>query len=376
MPRLAEEILLDDRTLRTTPLNRAHRAAGARMVPFAGWDMPVQYTGVLDEHMAVRTHAGMFDVSHMGEIEVRGPEAQALLQHVTSNDVSRLTAGKIQYTALTTPDGTFVDDLLIYERGDGDYLLVVNAGNAAKDFDWLRYHAKGFEVRVEDVSDDYFQIALQGPKAESILQPLTKAALGGIKYYAFERGDVAGVSSLISRTGYTGEDGFEIYGPSEAAEKVWHALLTAGAPHGLVPAGLAARDTLRLEAKMALYGNDIDETTSVLEADLAWIVKMEKGDFLGRDALVRQKTEGLTRKLVGFETEGRAVARHGYPALAEGAAVGTVTSGTFSPYLKKNIGLAYLPIALATPGTRFSVEIRGRAEPAVVVPTPFYKRAR
>ncbi|HZN54694.1 MAG TPA: glycine cleavage system aminomethyltransferase GcvT [Candidatus Polarisedimenticolaceae bacterium] len=367
---------MDDRALKTTPLNRAHRAAGARMVAFAGWDMPVQYTGVLDEHMAVRTQAGLFDVSHMGEIEVRGAEAEALLQHVTSNDVSRLASGRIQYTALTTPEGTFVDDLLVYERGDADYLLVVNAGNAAKDFDWLRYHAKGFEVRVENVSDAYFQIALQGPKAEAILKPLTKAALPGIKYYAFERADVSGVPCLVSRTGYTGEDGFEIYGPAEAAEKVWYALLGSGAPHGLVPAGLAARDTLRLEAKMALYGNDIDETTSVLEADLGWILKLEKGEFLGREALVRQKGEGLARKLVGFETEGRAVARHGYPVLHEGSPVGSVTSGTFSPYLKKNIGLAYLPLALATPGTRFAIEIRGRAEPAVVVPTPFYKRAR
>jgi len=346
------------------------------MVSFAGWDMPVQYAGVIEEHMAVRTRAGLFDVSHMGEAEVRGAEALAYLQHVTSNDVSRLTPGRIQYSALTTPEGTFVDDLLVYKLGEDDYLLVINAGNTPKDLDWLRYHARGFDVRVEDVSDRYGQIALQGPKAQEILTPLTGAALPSMKYYAFERAEVAGVPCLVSRTGYTGEDGFEIYGPADAAERLWDAILEAGTPKGLVPAGLAARDTLRLEAKMALYGNDIDDTTTVLEADLGWIVKIDKGEFLGRDVLARQKAEGLTRKLVGFETEGRAIARHGHRALSGGSPVGTVTSGTFAPFLKKNIGLAYLPIALTEPGTRFEVEIRGRAEPAVVIPTPFYKRTR
>jgi aminomethyltransferase len=346
------------------------------MVEFAGWDMPVQYTGVIDEHMAVRTRAGLFDVSHMGEVEVKGEEALAYLQHVTCNDVSRLGPGRIQYSALTTPEGTFVDDLLVYKRGEADYLLVINAGNTPKDVDWLRYHAKGFDVRTEDVSDAWCQIALQGPRAQEILAPLTPAALPGIKYYAFERTEVAGTTCIVSRTGYTGEDGFEIYGPADAAEDLWHAVLGAGAPHGLVPAGLAARDTLRLEAKMALYGNDIDDTTTVLEADLGWIVKLEKGDFLGRDVLARQKAEGLTRRLTGFETEGRAIARHGHGALHGGAPVGAVTSGSYAPFLKKNIGLAYLPVALTEPGTRFEIEIRGRAEPAVVIPTPFYKRAR
>jgi aminomethyltransferase len=357
-------------------LNGVHRQAGARMVPFAGWDMPVQYTSVLDEHMAVRTKAGLFDVSHMGEVAVRGRGALAFLQHVTSNDVSRLAPGRIQYSALTTPEGTFVDDLLVYKLGEEDYLLVINAGNTPKDVAWIADHARGRDVDVADVSARWCQLALQGPMAESILAPLTKVALPAMKYYGFEKGDVAGVSCLVSRTGYTGEDGFELYGPWEDAERLWHAVLSAGAPQGLVPAGLAARDTLRLEAKMALYGNDIDDTTTVLEADLGWILKLEKGDFVGRDALLRQKSEGLTRRLVGFETEGRAIARHGYEAHHGGQSVGTVTSGTFAPFLKKNIGLAYLPLSLGEPGTRFDVAIRGRLEPAVVVPTPFYKRPR
>jgi len=371
----AEERLID-RDIKKTPLNRAHREAGARMVAFSGWDMPVQYTGVIDEHLAVRTRAGIFDVSHMGEVDVSGREALDYLQHITCNDVSRLAPGRIQYSALTTPEGTFVDDLLIYKRGEDDYLLVINAGNTPKDVDWLRYHAKGYDLRLEDVSERWCQIALQGPRAQEILQPLTGAALAAIKYYAFVHDEVAGVPCIVSRTGYTGEDGFEIYGPPEAAEKLWYALLGAGAPHGLVPTGLAARDTLRLEAKMALYGNDIDDTTTVLEADLSWILKIEKGDFLGRDALLRQKAEGLTRLLVGFETEGRAIARHGHAAMSQGTQVGTVTSGTFAPFLKKNIGLVYLPIALTQPGSRFTIDIRGREEPAVVVPTPFYTRAR
>jgi aminomethyltransferase len=338
--------------------------------------MPVQYTGVLDEHMAVRTRAGLFDVSHMGEVEVTGREALDFLQLVTCNDVSRLSPGRIQYSALTTPDGTFVDDLLVYKRREDDYLLVINAGNTPKDVEWLRYHGKGYDLRLDDTSARWCQLALQGPRSQEILQSLTPASLPAMKYYTFVQAKVSGVPCIVSRTGYTGEDGFEIYGPADAAETLWHSLLTAGAAHGLVPAGLAARDTLRLEAKMALYGNDIDETTTVLEADLAWILKLEKGDFIGRDALVRQKAEGTTRMLVGFETEGRAIARHGHKATAANSEVGTVTSGTFAPFLKKNIGLAYLPIALTRPGSRFTIDIRGRQEPAVVVPTPFYSRAR
>ncbi len=376
MPARVSEDIVTVGEIKKTPLNQAHREAGARMVPFSGWDLPVQYTGVLDEHLAVRTRAGLFDVSHMGEVDVVGRGALDFLQHVTCNDVARLSPGRIQYSALTTPEGTFIDDLLVYKRGDDDYLLVINAGSTPKDVLWLQAEAKAYDVRLEDVSSRWCQIALQGPRSQEILQPLTKVALAAMKYYTFVQGAVSGVPCLVSRTGYTGEDGFEVYGPADAAEALWYAILGSGAPHGLVPAGLAARDTLRLEAKMALYGNDIDDTTTVLEADLSWILKLEKGEFLGRDALVRQKAEGLTRLLVGFETEGRAIARHGHKAVSLGSEVGTVTSGSFAPFLKKNIGLVYLPIDLTPPGSRFSIDIRGRLEPAVEVPTPFYTRAR
>jgi aminomethyltransferase len=346
------------------------------MVEFVGWHMPVQYTGVVDEHVAVRTRAGLFDVSHMGEIAVRGAAALPFLQHITCNDVAKLSPGRAHYTALMTPNGAFVDDLLVYHLGENDYLLVVNAANAPKDVAWVSDRAREFDVDVQDQSDSWFQIALQGPKAQAILQPFVSVDLASIKYYGFAQTPVEGVPCIVSRTGYTGEDGFEIYGQPAAAEKIWYALLGEGAPHGLVPVGLGARDTLRLEAKMALYGNDIDDTTTVLEADLGWIVKLDKGDFIGRDVLARQKTEGVPRKLVGFEMVSRAVARHGYPAMRDGREIGTVTSGSFAPFLKKNIGLAYLPAGMWDPGTEFEVAIRGRSEPAVVVPTPFYKRPR
>jgi aminomethyltransferase len=346
------------------------------MIPFAGWDMPVQYTSVVSEHLAVRERAGMFDVSHMGEIRIRGKEALPFVQHVTSNDAAKLVPGRAQYTALTTPEGTFVDDLLVYMLGEGDYLFVPNAANAAKDLDWMRYHAKGLDVAVEDESAAWGQIALQGPRAAEILQPVTAAGLSGMKYYAFERADVAGAPSIVSRTGYTGEDGFEIYAPEGRTAAIWSALLEGGAASGLVPVGLAARDTLRLEAKMALYGNDIDETTTVLEADLGWIAKLDKGEFLGREALARQRERGVERKLVGFEMEGRAIARHGYPVEVAGERAGAVTSGTYAPFLEKSIGLTYLPRGAWDPGTRIGVVIRGKTEPAAVVPTPFYKRAR
>jgi aminomethyltransferase len=366
----------NEQQLRKTPLHRAHVAAGARMVEFCGWHMPVQYAGVMDEHVAVRTRAGLFDVSHMGEILVRGREALRYLQSVTCNDVAKLVPGRIHYSGLMTPNGAFVDDLLVYKMADDDYFVVVNAANTAKDFAWMRDHARGFDVEVTDASADWAQIALQGPGAVEILKPLAGTDVAPMKYYSFVRAEVDGAPCIVSRTGYTGEDGFEVYSPPGAAERIWYALLGAGAPHGLVPVGLGARDTLRLEAKMALYGNDIDDTTTALEADLGWIVKLEKGPFVGSDVLVRQNGEGIGRKLVGFETEGRAVARHGYPAFVSGRRVGAVTSGSFAPYLKKNIGLVYLPAGSWEPGTRFEVEIRGRREPAVVVPTPFYKRPR
>jgi len=353
-----------------------HVAEGGRIVDFAGWEMPVQYTGVLAEHAAVRQRAGLFDVSHMGEITVAGPKATDFLQRITSNDVKALKVGRAHYTALTTPAGTFVDDLLIYKLAEDDYLLVVNAGNTPKDADWVLSRAQGEDVEACDVSADWMQIAVQGPKSLAILEPLVNAPIGTLRYYGFVSASIEGVKCIVSRTGYTGEDGFEVYGPAAAAERIWKAIRKSGEPHGLIPAGLGARDTLRLEAKMALYGNDIDDATTVLEADLGWIAKLDKGDFIGRDVLLRQKEQGLQRKLVGFETEGRAVARHGYKAFLNDEEVGVVTSGSFAPTLGKNIGLAYLPPSLWGHGSRFDVEIRGRCLPAVVVPTPFYARPR
>jgi aminomethyltransferase len=357
-------------------MHSAHVTAGARMVEFAGWHMPVQYTGVIEEHRAVRSHAGLFDVSHMGEASVGGRQALDFLQKVTCNDVARLKPGRAQYTALTTPGGTFVDDLLIYRLDEERYLLVVNAANTAKDLDWLARHAVGFDAVLEDVSERWAQIAVQGPRALDSIQPLAATSLDEIRPFGFVRTEVDGASCIVSRTGYTGEDGFEIYAPASAAAGLWTALLGAGTGHGLVPVGLGARDTLRLEAKLALYGNDIDDTTTVIEADLGWIVKLSKGDFIGREVLAQQLEHGVSRKLVGFEMRSRAIARPGYAALHDGRPIGRVTSGTHSPTLGKNIGLAYLPLELSEPGGEFEVQVRSRREPAAVVPTPFYKRER
>jgi len=361
--------------LKRTPLNKVHRDMGARMVEFAGWDMPVYYSGVIAEHLAVREKAGLFDVSHMGEIEVKGEDSLSFLQRLTPNDVAKLTPGKIHYNALLYPEGTFVDDLLIYCLGEKHYLLVVNAANTDKDYQWIVEHKEG-RVEVINRSPEYVQVAIQGPEAEGILAKLVDVPLGDIRYYRFIRGKVIGVEAIISRTGYTGEDGFELYFSPQYAEKVWYALMEAGKDKGLIPAGLGARDTLRLEAKMALYGNDIDRTTTAIEADLAWIVKIDKGDFIGRDVLARQLKEGVSRKLIGFEMLGREVARHGYPVLIGGKEVGKVTSGSYAPYLKKNIGLAYLPIESTEVGTEFSVLVRNKEARAKVVPTPFYKRKK
>jgi len=371
---LASPTVSGPASCKRTPLHEEHVRAGARMVEFAGWHMPIQYAGVVDEHLAVRTRAGLFDVSHMGEVRVRGPQAVAFLQHVTSNDVARLEPGRAHYTGLMTPEGGFVDDLLIYRLGPDELLAVVNAANTAKDVAWLREHARGFEVELADESDAWAQIALQGPLASAILRRSCALDLAPIRYYHFRHGDVATVPCLVSRTGYTGEDGFELYAPAEAGAQLWRALLESGAADGLRPVGLGARDTLRLEAKMALYGNDIDETTTPFEADLGWIVRLGKGEFVGRAALVAQQERGIARKLTGFEMSGRAIARHGYAVLHSGAEVARVTSGSHAPYLKKNIGLAYLPLALAEPGTGIEIDVRGRAEPARVVPTPFYRR--
>lgn len=358
--------------LMKTPLNALEKELGGKMVDFGGWELPVQYGGILEEHEAVRTRAGVFDVSHMGEITVRGRQALELLQKATTNDVSKLADGRIHYTGLLYPTGGFVDDILIYRVAADDYFLVVNASNTVKDFEWLVQSAAGMDVEVRNVSAEYAQLAIQGPQAEAILQTMTDTALGGIKYYAFVNGSVDGVPAIISRTGYTGEDGFEVYVAPEHGERIMRKMVDGGA----VPAGLGARDTLRLEAKMALYGNDIDHTTTPIEADLGWIVKLDKGEFAGSDILAREKAEGPRRKLVGFEMIDRGIARHGYPVVEGGEEIGVVTSGTHSPTLKKAIGLAYLPLDKSAQGTEFSVLIRGKETRARVVPTPFYKRAK
>jgi aminomethyltransferase len=363
-----------EKPLKKTPLHASHLALGAKMVPFGQWDMPVQYRGIIEEHRAVRSAAGLFDVSHMGEVEFRGSNALAALQRLTCNDVSKLQIGQIQYSALTTDTGTFVDDLTVYRLADDRYLATLNASNIEKDVRWMRERARDAEI--VDQSDETALVAIQGPTAAAILQALTPVDVTAIPYYWCVRGAVTGVEALLSRTGYTGEDGFEIYVSPQRVVAVWDALLEAGGSQGLVPCGLGARDTLRLEAKMALYGNDIDEDHTVLEADLGWIAKLHKGEFVGRAALVRQKTEGIVRKLVGFEMTGRGIARSRYPILVDGARVGEVTSGAPSPWLNKNIGLGYVAIAHAAVGTQIEILIRDHPVAARVVATPFYKRPR
>jgi aminomethyltransferase len=359
--------------LKRTPLFDLHRELGAKLIDFGGWEMPVQYAGILEEHRAVRERVGLFDVSHMGELDVRGPGAAAALQRLTSNDVARLTDGRIHYSAILTERGTFVDDVLVYRRAADAYLVVVNASNTPKDFAWLSERASG-DARVADESDAYALIAVQGPAAAGLMRRVCTPDPTDLHYYAFrEATEVCGAKALVSRTGYTGEDGFEVYCRPEDAERIFRGLLEEGRADGVQPCGLGARDTLRLEAKMALYGNDIDDTITPWEADLAWIVKMGKGDFLGRDALAAQKQAGVARKLAGFEMVDRGIARHGYPAKTS-AGDGVVTSGTHSPTLGKPIGLAMLPVSAGAIGSEFDVEIRGRAARARVIPTPFYKR--
>lgn len=360
-------------TLHRTPLNAIHRSLGGRMVDFAGWDMPVQYTGVIEEHMAVRTAAGIFDVSHMGEIFVHGKDALPNLQRLTTNDVSRLADGQAHYTALTYPQGTFVDDVLLHRISENEYFFCVNAANCEKDYLWIQQNVRG-DLRVENRSASYAQIAVQGPRAAAILQQLTDTDLSSIKYYWFRYATCCSYPAILAHTGYTGEDGYEVYTSPEHAEAVWNSLMRVGKPEGLLPAGLAARNTLRLEAKMALYGNDIDEFTSVLEADLAWIVRFTKGDFNGRGALLEQKEKGIKRLLVGFEMLDKGIARDHYPVRLNGENIGHVTSGSYAPYIKKNIGLVYLPSQDAKIGTEFEVLIREKPLRAKVVPTPFYKR--
>ncbi len=358
---------------RSTPLFDSHLEAGAKMVDFAGWKMPVQYAGVIDEHRAVRDAAGLFDVSHMGEVSVRGPAAEAFLQSITPNDVSKLVPGRAHYSGLLTDEGTYVDDLLVYRLGENDFLLVVNAANAINDFAWLESHSID-GVELTDVSDQYALLALQGPKARGILASLTSHDLDLLKYYRFVVDEVAGMEVIISRTGYTGEDGFELYLTPDLAPRMWTELMKAGESVGLQPAGLGARDTLRLEAAMALYGHEIDDTKTPLEAGLNWVVKLGKGEFIGREALVDQHEKGLSNKLIGFEVVGRGIARQGHVVKDGDREVGRVTSGTWSPTFEKAIGMAYVPVALAEIGTDLTIDVRGRIVPARVVELPFYKR--
>jgi aminomethyltransferase len=362
-------------SLRVTPLNSVHRAIGAKMVDFGGWDMPVQYSGIIDEHNAVRNAVGLFDVSHMGEIEIRGPEAGRLTDYVTTNNVAKLKTGQAHYSGLLYEHGGFVDDILVHKVADDHYFLCVNASNQDKDFEHIRSMNK-FDAQVDNNGDQYAQLAVQGPKARATLQKLTAVDLAAIKYYWFTDGEVAGTPARIAHTGYTGEDGFEIYVPPTEAVRMWNLLMDAGAEFGIKPAGLGARNTLRLEAKMALYGHEIDASISPLEAELDWIVKLEKGDFVGRGALLKQKEAGLTRKLVGFEMRGRGIGRDGYEVYLDGAPAGWVTSGSPSPTLCKNIGLCYLPVAQAQPGKSIQIMIRNQPVDAVTVETPFYKRAK
>jgi aminomethyltransferase len=363
--------------MKKTPLYDVHRDLAAKMVPFGGWEMPVEYSGLIAEHNAVRKAAGLFDVSHMGEFTVEGPGALAFLQRVTCNDVARLVDGQAQYSALPMANGAPVDDVIVYRRAADRYLLVVNAGNLQKDWAWLNAQAPtGCEL--VDRSDDYALIALQGPMAQEIFQPLTPHDLSSIAFYHFAESQACGHPVTISRTGYTGEDGFEIFIAPDRAEQLFRALLEAGKERGVLPAGLGARDTLRLEAKMCLYGNDLDEEHSLIEAGLGWIVCLDesKGDFNGREVLARHKKEGAPHKLAGFEMVGRGIARHGYPVWIGAGQVGAVASGSYAPFLQKNIGLAYLPAEKAAVGSELDVEIRGHRVPARVVPTPFYKRPR
>jgi aminomethyltransferase len=361
--------------MKRTPLYEVHRAAGAKIVDFEGWEMPVQYSGLIEEHNAVRTAAGLFDVSHMGEIEVRGPEALRLVDHVTTNAATRLQNGQAHYSGLLYEHGGFVDDILVHKVADDSYFLCVNAGNQEKDFEHIRA-ANKFDCEVEFASAKYAQLALQGPKAMEIGQSLTDVPLAAIKYYWFADGVFAGVNARIARTGYTGEDGLEIYVAPEHAVAVWAAIMAAGAASGIKPCGLGARNTLRLESKMALYGHEIGPSITPLDADLGWIVKLDKGEFIGSAALRNQSEKGVTRKLVGFEMKGRGIGRDGYEVLLGGEPAGWVTSGSPAPSLNKNIGLCYLPVEHATPGVKIEIVVRNQPVEAVTVETPFYKRPK
>lgn len=371
--------------VRKTALNAVHRQMGAKMVDFNGWDMPVEYPasiggGIINEHIAVRTGVGIFDVSHMGDIRLAGPQALAAVQHISMNDASRLAIGQAQYSALLYPQGTFVDDVIVHRLGEDEYLLVINAGTREKDFNWVRDNTRQFDCAVENLSDDFTQIAIQGPKAVDTLQKLTDSDLNAVKFYWVTHGTVCGLKNiLIARTGYTAEDGFEIYIPSDEATgaRVWNEILRAGKDFGIVPCGLGARNTLRLEGKLPLYGHEISDTINVWEAGLDRFCKMEKPEFVGRDALEKAKSAAPRHTLVGLEMIDRGIARDGYKVLdLNGRAIGYVTSGSPAPFLKKNIALAYVPPENATLGSTVNVEIRGQAVAARIVSTPFYKKPK
>ncbi|MGH9714402.1 MAG: glycine cleavage system aminomethyltransferase GcvT [Candidatus Acidiferrales bacterium] len=359
--------------IRKTALNAIHRRLGAKMVNFGGWDMPLEYSGIIAEHIAVRTKAGLFDVSHMGELEMRGPGALDLVQHVTCNNAAKLIVGQAHYSGLMNSRGTFVDDLLVHKISDTHYLLCVNAGNQDADFEHIVANNR-FDARAENTGPRYSQLAIQGPRAKEILQGLTPVSLDPIRYYHFAFGKVDGIECLIARTGYTGEDGFEIYFDPDFSEQLWQCLMDVGEPAGLIPCGLGARNTLRLEAGMCLYGHEIDDTTTPWEAGLGWICKLDKGPFLGSDVLARQKQSGITRKLVGIEMLDKRIGRDGYPILIAGREAGRVTSGCPAPFLKKNIGMAYVPPASSAIGTELEISIRGQSAPARIIALPFYKR--
>ncbi len=361
--------------LKRTPLFQRHQELGARLVEFGGWEMPVQYTGILDEHRAVRERAGLFDVCHMGEIRVTGANALPFLRRMLTNDPAMLAVGQAQYTLMCRPHGGVVDDLIAYRLGDEEYLLIVNASNTDKDYEWLAEHA-GPGANVENISDASGLLALQGPEAQAVLQLLTDVDLSAVKYYHATRGEVAGIQGLISRTGYTGEDGFELMVDADWVGELWDTLLEAGEDRGLVPAGLGARDTLRLEAAMPLYGHELEEDINPLEAGLGYFVKLDKPDFIGREALIKAKEEGLKRKLIGFRMIGRGIARQGYPIQHDGETVGQVTSGTYAPYLEQAIGMGFVTPELSEPGTRIEIAIRKRSVEAEIVQRPFYKRKR
>ena len=371
--------------VRKTALNAVHRQMGAKMVEFNGWDMPVEYPasigcGIVNEHMAVRTGVGIFDVSHMGDIRLAGPRALDAVQHISMNDAAKLAIGQAQYSALLYPQGTFVDDVIVHRLGEDEYLLVINAGTREKDFNWVRENTRQFDCMVENLSDDFTQIAIQGPKGVNVLQKLTDADLGAVKFYWVTRGTVCGLKNiLMGRTGYTAEDGFEIYIPpdEETSAQVWYAILEAGKEFGVVPCGLGARNTLRLEGKLPLYGHEISDTINVWEAGVERWCKMDKPEFIGRAALEKARGEGLKRTLVGLEMVERGIARDGYKVLGEdGGEIGYVTSGSPAPFLKKNIALAYVPPTHVEVGSTVRVEIRGQGVKAQVVPTPFYKRPK